>query len=48
MEKAAAAMIKAVAVKMAETAEADVTGGTGGGSGRDDDGGIAASLLLRK
>jgi hypothetical protein len=33
---------------MAEIAETDVTVGTGGGSGRDDNGGIAAGMLVRK
>jgi hypothetical protein len=33
---------------MAETAEMDFTIGTGGGSGRDDIGGIAAGTLVCK
>jgi hypothetical protein len=54
MEKVVVAMIKAVVVKtaamvkMAEIAEADVTDGKGGSSGRDDDGGIAAGMLVHK
>jgi hypothetical protein len=33
---------------MAEMAETDITVGTGGGSGRDNDGGIAAGMLVCK
>jgi hypothetical protein len=33
---------------MAEMVEMNITVGTGGGSGRDDDGGIVAGTLVRK
>jgi hypothetical protein len=45
-------MIEAVVVKtaamMAESVEADVTDGTGSSSGRDNDSGIAAGMLICK
>jgi hypothetical protein len=42
-----AATVKTVAM-MAETAEADVTDGKGGGSGRDSSGSIAEGMLVHK
>jgi hypothetical protein len=36
------------AAMIAESVEADVTDGTGGGSGRDDDGGIVVGMLVCK
>jgi hypothetical protein len=47
MAETAAATIEAT-VKMAESAEVDVTDGKGGGSGRDGDGGIAVGMLVHK
>jgi hypothetical protein len=37
-----------MAALIAESAEADITDGTGGGSGRDNDSSIAAGMLVRK
>jgi hypothetical protein len=38
----------AATVKMVVTAEMDITVGTGGGSGRDDDSSIAVGTLVHK